>query len=79
MAYVEAYLIESTQPAQIMVDSGNLVGNLVSKAFADSLGLKYRPSCHVINTVSKEVQLKAVGVCNPMRMQVLGFNSVFTV
>ncbi len=50
----------------------------MSKTFTDSLGLKYPPSCRVINTPLKEGQLKAVGVCNPMQVQEAGINRIFT-
>ncbi len=44
VAYVDAHLVKSGRQVRILVDSGNLVGDLVSKRFANSLGLTYRPN-----------------------------------
>ena len=77
MAYVEAYLRGSNQPAGVTVDSENLVGDLVSKAFADSLGLQYRPDRSLTDTLPKGGRLKAVGVCDPMQIRLAGIDRAF--
>ena len=45
VAYVDARLVNSSWQVRVLVDSGNLVGDLLSKAFADNLGLQYRTEC----------------------------------
>ncbi len=79
VAYVDAHLVRSGRQVRVLVDSGNLVGDLVSKAFADSLGLQYKPDCRPIATASTEGQLMAIGECNPMQLKVKGLDQVFTV
>ena len=62
-----------------MVDSGNLVGDLLSKAFADRMGLPYHPDSRTIATASTEGQLMTIGVCGPLQLKVQGLDPVFTV
>ena len=35
VAYVDAHLVENGRQVRVLVDSGNLAGDLVSKAFAE--------------------------------------------
>ncbi len=35
VAYVDAHLVQSSRQVRVLVDSGNLVGHLVSKEFVD--------------------------------------------
>ena len=60
VAYVDAYLGKSDRWVRVMVDSGNLVGDLVFKAFADRTGLPYRLDSQPIVTASTEGQLMTV-------------------
>ena len=76
---MDVQLVGSRQRVRILVDTGNLVGDLVSKALEDSLRLQYRPDCWPIAMASTEGQLMAIGVCNPMQLKVKGLDRVFTV
>ena len=67
VAYVDAHLVKSGRQVRVLVDSGNLVGDLVSKRFADSLGLTYRPDSQPIATASTEGRLMSIGVCDPLQ------------
>ncbi len=79
VAYVDAHLVESGRQVRVLVDSGNLVGDLVSKAFADRMGLPYRPDSRPIATASTEGQLMGVGECEPLQLKIRGLDPVFTV
>ena len=78
VAYVDAHLVKSCQPVRVLVDSGNLVGDLVSKAFADRMGLPYQPDSRPIATASTEGRLMTVGECGPLQLKVRGLDPVFT-
>ena len=77
VAYVNAHLVKSGRQVRVLVDSGNLVGDLVSKAFVDSLGLTYRPDRRPIATASTEGRLMSIGVCDPLQLKVQGLDRVF--
>ena len=79
VAYMDPRLINSSRKVRVLVDSDNLVGDLVSRAFADCLGLRYRPDRQPIATALTESQLMAIGECDPMQMKVAGLDRIFTV
>ena len=75
VSYVDAHLVESGLQVRVLVDSGNLVGDLVSKAFADWMGLPYLPDSRPIATASTEGQLMAVRECGPLQLKIRGLAS----
>ena len=54
--------------AKLMVDSGNLVGDLMYEVFAQDLGIESRPCSRRINTTAAAGDVQVVGRCRPVAL-----------
>ena len=51
-----------------MVDSGNLVGDLMYEVFAQDLGIESRPCSRRIDTTAAAGDVQVVGRCRPVAL-----------
>jgi len=65
--------------AMALVDSGNLVGDLVSEEFARAAGLEYAIDGHPrVNTAAKGERVEIVGRCAQVVLQITGIRAPIT-
>ena len=60
-AYVRVKVFKKTIIAKMLIDSGNLVSDLISREFADLAGLQYEPERKKVGTAVKGGSVSIVG------------------
>ncbi|MBM3938854.1 MAG: retroviral-like aspartic protease, partial [Sphingomonadales bacterium] len=54
--------------AKMLVDSGNLVSDLISEEFAKAIGAKYDPVDRKVGTAAKGASVSIIGRCLPFKI-----------
>jgi len=67
-AYVRVKLFKKPVIVKMLVDSGNLVSDLVSEEFARQVGAKFDPVQKRVGTAAKGGSVNIVGRCRPFKL-----------
>ena len=67
-AYVRIKLFKKTVVAKMLIDSGNLVSDLVSEEFAKLARFQYEPVQRKIGTAAKGGSVSIIGKCKPFKV-----------
>ena len=65
--------------ARIMIDSGNLVGDVVSEEFAQQANLAGEPCRKEIETAAAASKMQIIGRCYPIKLQIAGIGTSFEI
>ena len=70
-AYVRVKVFKKTIIAKMLIDSGNLVSDLISREFADLAGLQYEPERKKVGTAAKGGSVSIVGrLIQPLQLHI---------
>ena len=67
-AYVRVKVFKKPIVAKMLVDSGNLVNDLISEEFANLLKVKYVPEEKQVGTAAKGGSVKILGRSQPIKL-----------
>ena len=65
--------------ARIMIDSGNLVGDVVSEEFARQANLAGEPCQKEIETAAAAGKMQIIGRCYPVKLRIAGIGAPFEI
>ena len=75
-AFVRVKVFKKTIIAKMLIDSGNLVSDLISREFADLAGLQYEPERKKVGTAAKGGSVSIVGrLIQPLQLHI---ENIFT-
>ena len=79
LAYVWGLMGLPGSLARIMIDSGNLVGDVVSEDFARQVNVAGEACRKEIETTAAASKMQIIGRCYPVQLRIAGIGTLFDV